>query len=108
MRTVLSVKDIWNTLLPRKPRLSSASATSFIEPVLRQLYLFSKAVPRRSNRAKYKEESSHAPTMYTENEDEGKLLAGDLVFIRNGEGQVKKLIVVKNLSLENIDDTVEV
>ena len=46
--------------------------------------------------------------MYTDNEDEGKLLCGDLVFTRNGEGLVNKLIVTKELSLENMDDIVQV
>lgn len=64
-------------------------------------------MPWHSNRAKHKEESGYAPTMYMD-EVEGRLLVGDLVFTRDGEGKVNKLIATKELLLGNIDDSVHV
>ena len=94
MQTVLTVKDIWRILLSRrsenknKTSKSSSPVDSSDERILKQAFLLSKSVLRRSNRAKYKEESGHAPTMYTDDENDGKLLVGDLVLTRTESGDV--------------------
>ena len=108
MQSVLTVKDIWNILLSgkSKSKCTSVPVDPADEKILKHSFLLSKSVPRRSNRAKYKEESSYAPTMYIDDEDEGKLVEGDLVFTRNESGEVKKLIVVEEMVLHNIDNTV--
>ena len=111
-KSILSVKEIWSILLPRKSRSkvcepsSSSHPNSSDERVLKQAFLLSKSVPRRSNRAKYKAESGFAPTMYINDEDDGKLLVGDLVMTRMDSGDLRKLIVVKELTLGNEKDSV--
>ena len=46
--------------------------------------------------------------IYTDTDNEGKLLVDDLVFIQEGEEGVKRLIDKKELTLENINDKVQV
>ena len=46
--------------------------------------------------------------MYIDDEDEGKLLKGDLVFTRNELGEIRKLPVVKDIGLLDVDDSVRV
>ena len=107
------MKDIWKILLSGRSEnrnttsKSSSPVDSSDERILKQAFLLSKSVPRRSNCAKYKEESGHAPTMYT-NEDDGKLLVRDIVLTRTESGDVRKHIEVKELMLGNVDDTVHV
>ena len=103
-RTVMTVKDIWSILFSGKSGKKSkrSSASSSVDPsdekILKQAFYLSKSVLHRSNRAKYKEESGHAQTMYINDEDEGKLLVGDLVFTRNGSGEVKKVVLLVDAS----------
>ena len=51
--------------------------------ILRQAYLLTKSVPRRSNRREWKEESGFQPNLLMDNLESGKLLVGDLVFCKS-------------------------
>ena len=46
--------------------------------------------------------------IYTDTDNEGKLLVDDLVFIQEGEEGVKRLIDIKELTLENVNDKVQI
>ena len=46
--------------------------------------------------------------IYTDTDNEGKLLVDDLVFIQEGEEGVKRLIDMKELTLENVNDKVQI
>ena len=58
--------------------------------VLRQAYLLTKSVPRRSNRSKWKEESGFAPNLLTEGVilNDNTFLSGDILFTADGRGSV--------------------
>ena len=64
-------------------------------------YLLSKAVPRKSNRAKWKEESGYAPNMLVEQMNDWKLYKGDMVFASSLDGNILKLIVQKDSSFQD-------
>ena len=89
-------ESIWSILLSGKDRAKKWHASSLANPILRQALLLRRSARRRSNSSKYKEESGYAPTMYTDTDNEGKLLVDDLVFIQEGEEGVKRLIDKKS------------
>ena len=69
--------------------------TDEIDSSLYKAFLLTKSVPRKSNRAKWKEESGYAPNFLNEADNEMDLLQGDMVFAPNLDGTIIKLIVAE-------------
>ena len=65
--------------------------------------LLSKSVPRRSNRAKWKEASGHAPNLLSPQTQHHTLLKGDLVFTKVCSGEIQMLVVQKDVELKTVE-----
>ena len=118
-KSKLELSDIWEVLLRDRSSKNGDEAQndptmveseSEEQNILKQAFLLTKSVPRQSNRAKWKEQSGHAPTMLTLDESvlDGKLREKDMVFCVDTLGNLKKFIVKKEVVLSRGGETAEV
>ena len=116
LKSPVTADDLWDVIFSRKSKKTS-DINIDITPItldpteqgfLRQCFLYTKSVPRKSNRAKWKENSGYRPNMLHEEEEDGKLMKGDLVFCKDPFGKIKELIVEENILMLNIADHVSV
>ena len=75
--------------------------------ILRQAYLLTKSVPRRSNRSKWKEQSGYRPSLLAQQQEDSHLFPGDIVLSRVLNKSFI-LMVTKKLVLLNEDSVIEV
>ena len=98
MVSKISVKELWevlNAAASGHPKAVQDDDPEDKEPDkgLYRAFLISKAVPRKSNRAKWKEQSGFSPPMLEEMEEDYKFVQGDMVFALNLDGTILRLIV---------------
>ena len=78
------------------------------EHLLKKAYLFTKSVPRQSNRAKWREKSGFQPNMLLEQNIPGMLYKDDLVCCRSIEDTLMFLVVQDDVLLNHIDVKISV
>ena len=106
-KSKLEMTDIWEVLLrdrSSKGKVEGDGSSPYEEGsdeqmILKQAFLLTKSVPRRSNRAKWKEDSGYAPDMMNQDQSilDGKLREKDMVFFTDPSGNLKKYIVKKGV-----------
>ena len=99
-KSVLDPSDLWEILgLGRKRSIEDGVESDPNDAkILQHAYLVTKAVPRQSNRAKWKDQSGHAPTMPTV--DGAYIDKGDLVFCVDPFNNLKKLLVMEKVEIK--------
>ena len=114
MVSKISVGELWEVLnaassgSPKETPSTTDDVDQEPDKGLYRAFLLSKAVPRKSNRAKWKEQSGFSPPMLEEAEDEWKLIKGDMVFALNLDGSLLQLIIKDDMLLNKTSDLVEV
>ena len=108
----LYMKDFWEIFVKDKEQKkevneTTAQPTEQEKKILRQAYLLTKSVPRRSNRSKWKEESGFQPNLLMDNLESGKLLVSDLVFCKS-VNEVLYLKIKQEIQLLDKEATVPV
>ena len=77
--------------------------------ILNYAFNMAKAVPRQSNRTKWREKSGFMPNMLLQSDSNaGKLFAGDLVFFKSLDNRLLNLLVAENVTLIDINMSVKV
>ena len=113
LKSFLDVEDLKAIIFAGgRKSASHHHATALLEAdekLLRQAFLITKSVPRKSNRSKWKENSGYAPNMLEDKDvDAGKLLVGDLVFCDDALDGTKPLIVQEEVQLDKISEQIVV
>ena len=77
--------------------------------ILKYAFNMAKAVPRQSNRCKWREKSGYMPNMLQQStSNSGQLFAGDLVFFKSLDNKLLNLLVTEDVTLSDIDMSVKV
>ena len=101
LKSPVTAEDLWDMLFHKSKSSDKTAKTPIIvhsqadDAFLRKCFLYTKSVARKSNRAKWKENSGYAPNLLDEQQESAKLLKGDLVFCKDQFGSVKQLFVDK-------------
>ena len=99
-KSVLDPHDLWEILGLGQKRTNEDSVE--LDPkdakILQHAYLVTKAVPRQSNRAKWKDQSGYGPTMPTV--DGAYIDKEDLVFCVDPFNTLKKLLVMEKVEIK--------
>ena len=98
-KSVLDAGDLWDILGlgQKKDEQGRYEVDPADAKVLQHAYLVTKAVPRQSNRAKWKDQSGHAPTMPTVSH--AFVDVGDLVFCLDPFENLHKLLVKEKVEI---------
>ena len=107
----LNADDLWEILFRKRGKEDETEEPPVDDEDAKLVYnafLISKSVPRRSNRAKWKEESGFAPNPLVEKEDEWKVYPGDIVFCKDVTGVIKSYVIQKMQSMTNVNQKVKV
>ena len=103
MRSKVPLEDLWAVICCSGQRNKSTEISEGDAQILRHAHLLSKSVPRRSNRAKWKEASGYAPNLLSSLTKHHTLLKGDIVFTKVCSGEIQMLVVQKEVELKTVD-----
>ena len=104
----MTMEDLWKALFSDRVKTSTEEVVVSDEDkkILLDAFRLTKSVPRRSNRAKWKEQSGFAPNLLIPHQDEHKVFTGDLVFCKDLSHSIRKLIVAKGKTLRNNNEKI--
>ena len=101
MRTKVPLEDLWSVICcSGTGKSTTRNVSEDDEKVLRQARLLSKSVPRRNNRAKWKEAAGFAPNMLEVHTNHYTLVKGDIVFRKDCSDEIKMLVIQKDIELK--------